>query len=114
MCNAMVTGCVWLLPPVFAFLFCEVLTRPGEIFGWWPEMIERMAGMTGKNPIDYTVGQALINKWLYGCAKCMAGMLCVLSLFWWPFQSIELFAGRLVGGIFLAWWLTQRYETGRL
>ena len=97
-----------------AFLFCEVLTRPGEVFGWWPVLVERIAGMKGKSPIDYNFGQRWVNKWLYGCAKCMAGWICFLSCFWWPLQSVELFAWRLGGAIFLAFWLTNRYETGRL
>lgn len=115
MYNAMVVElCRAGLIAVAAFLFCEVLTRPGEIFGWWPVTIERIAGMSGKSPIDYNFLQRLINKWLYGCAKCMSGMICMLSIcFWWP-QSVELFAWRLVGALFLSWWLTQRNETGRI
>jgi hypothetical protein len=44
-----------------AWIFSAVLTEPGEVFGWWPPVVQRVTGWLP------------INKLLYGCAKCMAG-----------------------------------------
>jgi hypothetical protein len=49
-----------------AWLFSERLTDPGEVFGWWPPLVERV---TTWHPA---------RKLLYGCAKCMAGSSTLL------------------------------------
>ncbi len=103
-----------LLIAVFAFLFVEVLTRNGEILGWWPALIQRITGANTRPMSDWNWKDKLLFAWLYGCAKCMSGALSVLSLIWWPALTVEGFAWRILTALFLAYWLTQRNETGRL
>jgi hypothetical protein len=110
----MVTACVWLLPPLFAFLWCEVLTRPGELFGWWAELVNKVFKLDGKMKRDYNVLQNIAFHWFYGCAKCMAGLLSVVLVFVWPPEDVLQGIARVTAAILLAFWLTQRYETGRL
>lgn len=50
---------------LLAWLFSSHLTQPGEIFGWWPGVVQRA---TKWEPA---------NRLLYGCAKCMAGFWCL-------------------------------------
>lgn len=65
---------------LLCWLFSSHLTHPGEVFGWWPGIVQRL---TSWEPA---------NRLLYGCGKCMAGFYA-------------LWAGLLMGhtaGAFLA------------
>lgn len=46
---------------LLCWLFSSHLTHPGEVFGWWPGIVQRL---TSWEPA---------NRLLYGCGKCMAG-----------------------------------------
>ena len=46
---------------LLAWLFSVYLAQPGEVFGWWPGLVQRL---TKWEPA---------NKLLYGCYRCMAG-----------------------------------------
>jgi len=44
-----------------AWLFSAHLTQPGEVFGWWPGLIQRITS------------KQWAHKPLYACAKCLGG-----------------------------------------
>lgn len=99
---------------IASFLFCEVLTRQGQVFEWWPNVVTFALRTRGKHPSEFNLIQRIASAWLYDCAKCQAGAISGFSYFWWPPQSFEAFAWRIVAAIFIAFFLQQRYESGRL
>ena len=99
---------------VAAFLFCEVLTRAGQVFAWWPGVVGVVFRMRGKHPSSYTLVQKIAAAWFYDCAKCQAGVISGFSYIWWPPSGFEGFALRITAAIFIAFFLQQRYESGSL
>ncbi len=50
---------------LFAVVWVYALTEPGAIFGWWPDLSNKISTS---------------NWWIklsYGCSKCMAGQICI-------------------------------------
>lgn len=98
---------------IAAFLICEVLTRAGQVLAWWPGVVRSLFRMGDKHPSNYTLVQKIAAAWLFDCAKCQAGAISGFSYIWWP-SGIEGFILRITAAIFIAFFLVQRYESGRL
>lgn len=54
-----------LTSSLFAIVWVYALTEPGAIFGWWPNLSNKIS---------------TANWWIklsYGCAKCLSGQICL-------------------------------------
>jgi hypothetical protein len=54
---------------LFAVVWVYALTEPGAIFGWWPNVSNKISTN------DYFI------KLSYGCSKCLAGQICMWRIF---------------------------------
>lgn len=67
-----------------AFLFANVLTSPGHILQWWPNLVRKV--FTGSKEIrperEYNFIQLFFIKVLGGCAVCMAFWIAIAHSFY--------------------------------
>ena len=95
-----------VLIALWAFVWVEILTKPGEIFAAVPVFLSRFIHGDCDGP-DWMRCQAF--KAAVGCAKCHAGQVA----FWWTIchaESLQTIFAVTVLSIFIAEFLTTIYH----
>lgn len=80
---------------VFSVVFCDLLTRPKMVFGWYGSWLDRLE-MNGYGWLAYPIGY---------CSKCTAGQIAlwvfvIRALYGW--EPISLMAVRVISFVCLS------------
>lgn len=93
---------------ITGFLVSAILTQPGEVLAWWPEVVQWVARTKKKSPMEYNAVQWWFSKITYLCGKCIAGNLSI----WYAFFELEPGSGFVTVSlsIFSAWAIEKYYN----
>lgn len=79
---------------VAAFVFCRVLTSPGMILSFWPNMVGKL-------------GVKWLDKILWECPVCLSFYLCLITMYFYNVQYTFYPLGVIIA-MFTAYELNKR------
>ena len=62
---------------VVAYVYAEILVKPGEVLAPWARFIERTLVKDGTSEEGYYRKEHWLYKPIFGCAKCVSGQLAL-------------------------------------